>query len=147
METNNDSKTLKLHASQVRADLVDQVYEFTLDSDLSLVECGKVISLSRGLIAMYRDFESLLSGKLFELNHVRVDMTQDNRELLDCFVARLSAVGVGIQNRPGSDMMSYCYQPAGRLLDVVRFYYEPREQKLIFLSHAVQLKLVSVNAQ
>lgn len=117
-----------------------------LDPELELVECVKVDSGSNGAIIPIPD-KSKLNGKLFELNHVRVNPRVDNTFIIDCLTQALCNIGVNVSNPPDVDSMALCFKPLGEISDNVRFYVKHvgDQEQIIFLSPATRPKLVTVS--
>jgi hypothetical protein len=116
-------------------------YEFILDGDLEVSECGYLESLSQGKVKpIYEPIKSLY-GSLFELNHVRVNPNLDNTYILSQLSQALTASGVRIKNAKPGDYMSVCFKPLGELSDVVRFYIA-QDSRLVFLCPSVTLQCV-----
>jgi hypothetical protein len=118
-----------------------EFYDFVLNDELKVVECGYVESLSRGVVTTIDDFPQQLEGLLFELNHVRVNPRLDNTAILARLAIALEQSGVYICNPPSMDLMAMCFKPLGELSEVVRFYVKPGAD-LVFLSHTVKLRRV-----
>ena len=116
-------------------------YEFVLNEQLTVIECGFVESLAQGLVTRIDDFPHRLEGMLFELNHVRVNPKLDNTKVLAKLAQSLEESGVYICNPPSVDMMAMCFKPLGELSDIVRFYLS-YQNKLIFLSQSVRLRRI-----
>lgn len=116
-------------------------YEFILDADLEVSQCGYLESLSQGKIKPIHEPIKSLYGALFELNHVRVNPNLDNTYILSQLSQALQASGVRIKHAKPSDFMSVCFKPLGELSDVVRFYIAP-DSHLVFLCASVALQRV-----
>ena len=116
-------------------------YEFILDIDMEVVECGYVSSLPKGITKPINNLPKNLHGMLFELNHVRVNPRLNNTEILVRLSVELENSGVHILNPPTSDLMAVCFKPLGELSDIVRFYLDSSNH-LVFLSSSVKLKAV-----
>ena len=116
-------------------------YEFVLDDELSVVECGYVESLAQGVVSPVENYAHSLHDMLFELNHVRVNPNLDNTLILAKLATELEKSGVYICNPPSVDLMAMCFKPLGELSDIVRFYITYNE-RLVFLSSSVKLKRV-----
>lgn len=130
----------------INADLLDYhdqhcQYEFVLDESMTVVDCGQVKSLSKGVIHRILRPEVELYGYLFEFNHVRVNPELDNQVILTRFTHAVESSGAQVLEAPDDQMMSVCYKPMGELSDVVRFYING-DGHLTFLSTAVQLRRV-----
>lgn len=116
-------------------------YEFVLDESLSVVDCGIVESLSQGVVYSIDDYSTYLKGRLFELNHVRVNPKLNNSAILAKLAVSLESSGVYINNPPSVDLMAMCFKPLGELSDVVRFYITA-DYEMVFLSASVKLHCV-----
>lgn len=136
------------HAKElvINATLVTQAqeaifYEFILDAELCVSECGYLESLSQGKVRPIHEPIKSLYGSLFELNHVRVNPNLDNTFILSQLANALETSGVRIKHARSSEFMSMCFKPLGELSDIVRFYIAP-DSHLVFLSSAVSLQRV-----
>jgi len=132
---------LVINALLISDDNTENYYEFVLDENLNVVECGYVDSLSEETITSIPKFASALHGFLFELNHVRINPRLDNSKILAKFIAALEESGVSIYNPPTEGMMAICFRPIGELSEIVRFYINATNQ-LILLCPAVKLRVV-----
>ena len=117
-------------------------YEFVLGIGLEVVECGCIESLSQSRLRHIPDPVTMLDGRLFELNHVRVNPEADNTLILARLAKALEQSGVKIHNVPNQHDLKICYKPLGELSDVVRFYVNA-QGRLTFLSSSVKLHVVS----
>jgi hypothetical protein len=134
-------KELVINATLVTQEAEAVFYEFILNDELHVSECGYLESLSQGRVKPIYEPIKALYGSLFELNHVRVNPHLDNTDILMHLTNALESSGVRIKNAQPGDFMSVCFKPLGELSDVVRFYIAPNSQ-LIFLSSAVALQRV-----
>lgn len=138
----NSSVEIVINASKVVGfDKEPEVYEFVLNKDLNVVECGKTSLNGSSKVQTIENFNTLLKDDLFELNHVRVNPNEDNTEILDNLTKALTSSGVEISNSPDEEFMSFCFKPLGELSDIVRFYVQ-FNSRLVFLSNSVKLKVV-----
>ncbi len=135
------AREIVINATLVTAALEAVFYEFILDADLHVSECGYLESLSKGKVKPIREPIKTLYGSLFELNHVRVNPHLDNNYILAQLSEALTASGVKIKNGRSSDYMSVCFKPLGELSDVVRFYIA-QDSRLVFLTSSVALQRV-----
>lgn len=117
-------------------------YEFVLDEGLKVVECGYLESLSQHRMRAVADPILELDGKLFEINHVRVNPRVDNTLILARLAKALEQSGVKITHPARHDEIQLCFKPLGELSDIVRFYVNPTG-RLTFLSSSVKLHVVS----
>lgn len=129
---------LVINSSLVTNSSEANFYEFVLNDELSVTECGLVESLSQGIISPIYDFSNELQGALFELNHVRVNPRIDNTMILANLAHALNDSGVEICSPPATNDMRMCFKPLGELSEVVRFYIT-YNQKVVFLSNSVKL--------
>lgn len=116
-------------------------YEFILDGNLFVSECGYLESLSQGKVKPILEPIKSLYGSLFELNHVRVNPHMDNTYILSQLSQALQDSGVRIKHARPSDFMSVCFKPLGELTDVVRFYIAP-DSHLVFMCQTAALRRV-----
>lgn len=130
-----------INATRVSADNTARCYEFVLNEALNVVACGYVDSVGSELINVIENYNKELKGVLFELNHVRINPKMDNAFILERFMQEVAKSGVPIRNVPPPDSIKVCYQPIGKLEDVVRFYLTA-QNKLVFLSPSVKLHVV-----
>lgn len=117
-------------------------YEFVLDDGLKVVDCGYLESLSQHKMRAVGDPIIQLEGKLFEINHVRVNPRVDNTLILARLAKSLEQSGVNITNPAKHDDIQLCFKPLGELSDIVRFYVN-HAGRLTFLSSSVKLHIVS----
>lgn len=117
-------------------------YEFVLDDGLKVVECGYLESLSQHKMRAVEDPIIQLEGKLFEINHVRVNPRVDNTLILARLAKALEQSGVKITHPAKQDEIQLCFKPLGELSDIVRFYVNSAG-RLTFLSSSVKLHVVS----
>ena len=130
-----------INATMVSGAHEAQFFEFVLDEQLQLIECGHIKSLVEGKIVPVLDFATAYHGVLFELNHVRVNPQVDNSKILAALTQELEQAGAFVNNVPSQDMLAACFKPIGELTEIVRFYPTCRK-KLVFLTKSVQLKSV-----
>jgi len=126
-----------LNVAEVTHRSLGDCYEFILNQDLTIVECIKVSIPDRGVITPIRDPGSMLVGKLFELNHVRVNPSLDNQVMIDALTQALAKIGVEVLKRTRPNSMAMCYRPLGEITDNVRMYLDQGGQ-VIFLSPAAK---------
>lgn len=139
---NNAAVEIVINASKVVGfDKEPEVYEFVLNKDLNVVECGKTSLNGSSKIQLIENYNTLLKDDLFELNHVRVNPNADNTIILENLTEALLKSGVEIDNTPDEEFMSFCFKPLGELSDIVRFYVQ-FNSRLVFLSNSVKLQVV-----
>ena len=139
---NKASAEVVINASKVVGfDKEPEVYEFVLNEELNVVECGRVDMEGHEKVHVLKNFNLTLKDDLFELNHVRVNPNIDNDQILDNLTNALLSSGVDINNSPEEDFMSFCFKPLGELSDIVRFYVQ-FNSNLVFLSNSVKLQVV-----
>tara|TARA_R110002124_G_scaffold233381_1_gene398600 strand:+ start:3974 stop:4417 length:444 start_codon:yes stop_codon:yes gene_type:complete len=139
---NKASAEVVINASKVVGfDKEPEVYEFVLNEELNVVECGRVDMEGHEKVRVLKNFNLTLKDDLFELNHVRVNPNIDNDQILDNLTNALLSSGVDINNSPEEDFMSFCFKPLGELSDIVRFYVQ-FNSNLVFLSNSVKLQVV-----
>lgn len=126
-----------LNVAEVTHRALGDSYEFILNPDLAIVECIKIQSLRQGIVTPIHQPAITLEGKLFELNHVRVNPNLDNSLIIQVLTDALSAVGVQVKNRVRPDSMAICYRPLGEISENVRMYLG-NHARLIFLSPAAK---------
>ena len=140
MSKNLPSEIL-INSRQVTNSAFAEIYEFVLNSELQVVECVRVESLTEGLVYAVDDFKHRLEGVLFELNHVRVNPRVDNQAIIGCLTSALENIGVAVKNPPAHDSMAVCFKPLGEITDNVRFYFNANG-RLVFLTPQAKLSLV-----
>lgn len=133
-----------INAVRVSADQNNDIYEFVLNDELSVVECVHVESLSEGIIYPVQDFKQRLQGVLFELNHVRVNPRLDNNHIISELTEALKSIGVRVYNIPKSQSMAVCYRPLGEITENVRFTFELSGKCTFLCPNNVQLKSVPI---
>lgn len=138
---NHPANEILLNSSLVSTNPNRDYYEFVLNDNLLVLECVKVISQHRGQIRPIHRAAEVLEGKLFELNHVRVNPALDNQYIIRRLTMALKQIDVEIYNSPDAQSMAMCYRPLGEISDCVRFYMNPIG-KLIFLSPSMRPRLV-----
>lgn len=132
------AQNVEIVINSTKLDDGNKIYEFVLDVMLDVVDAGIVEDLTKGVVYSI-DNLSALKGALFELNHVRVNPKKNNREILGLLHARLLDSGVSVSKAPRNIKMPFF--PLGELSAVVRFYVKA-DASVVFLSEAVQLRLV-----
>jgi hypothetical protein len=130
-----------IHATQVTRDQRGEAYEFILNSQLAVVECGKLDIGQKVALDNIRNFKAVLTDILFELRHVRVNPKEDSRIMIDKLTQAFEEIGVRINNRPEQRAIGICFKPMGEIKDNVRFYLN-QEGKLVFLSPTTRPRLV-----
>ena len=120
---------------------MEDTYEFILDEQMALVECVRLEHTEQNGVRSIKDLKTALDGKLFELNHVRVNPKVDNSFIIGKLTNTLNQIGVRVSNQPRSNSMAVCYKPLGEISHNVRFYLN-EEGKLVFLSPATRPRLV-----
>lgn len=138
---NNPASEILLNSSLVSTSPSRDYYEFVLDDNLFVLECVKVITQLRGQIRPIDRAAEALEGRLFELNHVRVNPSLDNQRIIRRLTMALRQIDIEINNTPHEKSMAMCYRPLGEISDCVRFYLNP-VGKLIFLSPSMRPRLV-----
>ena len=124
-----------LNVAEVTHQSLGDSYEFILNRDLAIVECIRIASMHQGTVFPVKNPAQALDGMLFELNHVRVNPSLDNQDMIEALTGALAHIGVDVRNRTNPDSMSMCYRPLGEITDNVRMYLGP-QGKLVFLSPA-----------
>lgn len=117
-------------------------YEFVLGPGLEVVECGCIESLSQNRLRHITDPVKMLTGRLFEFNHVRINPEADNTLILARLAKALEQSGVKINHPAHRNDLKMCFKPLGELSDIVRFYVNA-QGRLTFLSSSVKLHVVS----
>lgn len=140
------SSYLLLHATQLIQHAIGDEYEFILDNQLNAFQWVK-LEKSRVELQHKQAFQSIhkaglrWTGRLFELNHVRVNPMLDNTQMIAKLTDALTEIGVAIYNQPHKMSMAICFKPIGEIQDTVRFYLN-KEGKLVFLSPITRPRLV-----
>ncbi len=139
----NIGTEILINASHVDHDNKDASFEFILDMDLCVKACIKIDSLSNGAVSHVNNPEVSLDNMLFELNHVRVNPTLDNKDIINCLTSKLKETGISITEQPDNDSMALCFKPLGQINSNVRFTIETKG-KIIFMS-PIRPKLFCAN--
>ena len=130
-----------INANPVTCGETKEAYEFIINAHLQVIECIKVELGKSNQLEKIKDFNTLFKGRLFELNHVRINPKLDNAYMTETLTKAFKQIGVQIRNKPHHSSMAICYKPLGEISDNIRFYLS-KEVKLIFLSPAMRPRLV-----
>lgn len=114
----------------------NKFYEFVVDDTISVVDFGRLSANGQEVFSLD---ESELKNKLFELNHVRVNLKRNNHVILTKLHNALVNCGVTI-HKPDTPITAK-FKPLGELSHTVRFYVKAHGE-LVFLSEAVKLRAV-----
>ncbi len=140
------AQEILINATRVSPTDYTEIYEFVINQDLRVVECVKVESLADGISSPVESFRTQLLGVLFELNHVRVNPSLDNSEIIHILTSALEDIGVGVNHPPSQDSMALCFKPLGEINDNVRFHFEG-DGHFHFLTPSVKLHVIHNQAK
>jgi len=139
---------MRIHNSEIliNATLIStqpyiQLYEFVLNEDLFILECMQIHSLITNQIAPVENFRALLSDRLFELNHVRINPYIDNTYIINKLGDTLKEIGVEIKHTPHLNDIAQCYKPLGEIMQNVRFHFN-ESGRCTFLCPNAKLRLI-----
>lgn len=131
---------LLINSTLVTSSNEAKLFEFVLNNNLKVIECGYVSSLANGTVKIIEDFVSL-SGALFEFNHVRINPKLENSRLLQRLRNVLQKSGVTISDPTDEKDIKVLYNPVGQLSEVVRFFLTDQNY-LKFLSPARKFTII-----
>lgn len=133
-------KEILINASLVTNDSIIEQYEFIIDGTLTIQDSIKVKNLAKENFQAIEEPEICLRGMLFELNHIRVNPSLNNEEIVKNIMKKLNEVGVEVKDPPSQNSISVCFKPLGTINSSVRFYVN-HDSSLVFLS-PMQPKLI-----
>ncbi len=136
-------KYLIINASLVTNSEIAEIYEFVIDQEIGVIDCGRVSSLASMTVRQISEWDVKVANQLFEINHVRINPKIDNTDILDKFCKKLTNFGVEIYNAPQVNDMRILYNPVGELSTIVRFYMKLNKE-LVFLVPTVKLKIANI---
>lgn len=139
------SSEILINASLVTPYPCVKLYEFVLNSDMEVIECMQIHSLTSNRIVPVHDYCTRFHDTLFELNHVRINPTIDNTFIIFKLSEALENIGVEIKRAPHFNEMAQCYRPLGEIMENVRFYFDGLGN-CTFLCSKAHLKLVKTGS-
>lgn len=129
-----------INATLLTTEPCAQLYEFVLNQDLIIIEYMEVHSLANNQVSPVWD-HTVLTGMLFELNHVRINPYIDNTYIINKLSQALEHIGVNIKHAPHLNDIAQCYRPLGEIMENVRFHFNEIGHCIFLCPHA-KLRLV-----
>jgi len=120
-------------------------YEFVLNNSLIVTESVCVESVAENKVKHIFNAPITLQDMLFELNHVRVNPRVNNDDIINILTEALNNIGISVYNPPTNKDIASCFKPMGEISSSVRFFLNPSDGRVVFLSPHSKPKLVDVN--